>query len=971
MKININEDICDFKLVSSKDVKEINSVCHIFNDNLTGAKLLYLENDDSNKVFGIGFRTPPNSSKGICHIIEHSVLSGSKKYKTKEPFMDLLKGSLQTFLNAMTFSDKTIYPVASRNDKDFYNLMDVYLDSVFNPLIAENKKIFMQEGWHYEILDKDSPITYTGVVYNEMKGAFSTPISSLYYEMNKFLFKDTPYGFESGGEPYEIPDLTYDEFLDYYKKYYHPSNSYIFLYGKMDIREKLEHLRSYLKNYKKESINSLPTIQKPFENELICNAKYSISPEESDENKNYLLYNAVTCEKKNIKENYINEILMEALINSQSSPLKIKLLSENFCEDVFAISSDGRQSTFGVSAANCPKNYLEKFKNIIDDELKNFVKKGIDKDLILSTINKIEYSLKECSNYPTRGVIYFINALNSWLYDEDPVYSIEFEEVFNELRSDVDKGVFEKFIEDKILNNPHKIIMDLEPKKGLNEDKDREVEEKLNEYKKSLSEKELEDLIKESKELIDYQTREDSLEDKATIPTLKLSDISPESIKFNNKKEKNLNCDFILNDYFTSHIDYIDLAFDLNHFNLEELPFIAFICELMGGVDTKNFKYPELEKEIFLSTGGITADILCMPIFNTKDKFTLKLVLSAKTTKENLNKMKELILELILNSDFSSKQRINEILQMVKSNYELKILQSGSTFAMMRLKSYYSVNGNINDFISGIEYFKFINNLEKEIEKDFSKVLVKIENIYKKMFLKEDLIVNITAEKSDFDEIIKTSVNIINELNDEKYEKVEICEKNKNKNEGFSTSSNVQYVITGGNYFDKGYKLDSKMTVLSNLLSKTYLHNMIRARGGAYGCGISFSKNGDVLFMSYRDPNLKETLDVYKKTGEFLRNLDISKEELENFIIGTVNNFDPPTTPFLKGKFALTMHISGYSEEDIKNELKNALSTSVEDLKNFAKLIDEILAENLICVIGNSKVVNENKELFNEVKGIK
>ena len=278
--------------------------------------------------------------------------------------------------------------------------------------------------------------------------------------------------------------------------------------------------------------------------------------------------------------------------------------------------------------------------------------------------------------------------------------------------------------------------------------------------------------------------------------------------------------------------------------------------------------------------------------------------------------MKELILELILNSDFSSKQRINEILQMVKSNYELKILQSGSTFAMMRLKSYYSVNGNINDFISGIEYFKFINSLEKEIEKDFSKVLVKIENIYKKMFLKEDLIVNITAEKSDFDEIIKTSVNIINELNDEKYEKVEICEKNKNKNEGFSTSLNVQYVITGGNYFDKGYKLDSKMTVLSNLLSKTYLHNMIRARGGAYGCGISFSKNGDVLFMSYRDPNLKETLDVYKKTGEFLRNLDISKEELENFIIGTVNNFDPPTTPFLKGKFALTMHISDYSEEN-------------------------------------------------------
>ena len=950
-----------FKLLEERDVKEANSTSRLFTHEKTGAKLIYLSNEDNNKVFTIGFRTPPEDSTGVPHIIEHSVLSGSKKYRTKEPFMDLIKGSLQTFLNAMTYPDKTIYPVASRNDKDFHNLMDVYLDAVFNPRIYEMPEIFMQEGWHYEIMDKNDPIEYKGVVYNEMRGAYSSAESLLMERISQSLFPDTIYRHSSGGDPYVIPELTHENFLKFHSKYYHPSNSYIYLYGDGDILEHLSYIdKDYLSNFDKRDINTEIGIQSPVQDDLV--EYYPIAQDESDENKDYLSLNFVLGKATDQKDNLMNDILNDVLIDSTAGPIKEALINAGIGEDIIGSSSGGIQPAFSIIAKNASEEQKNEFKQVIFDTLNKLVKEGIDKKLIEATINKLEYSLREAGGYATVGILYGFNIFDNWLYDGDPLANLEYEETIKFFREALKTNYYEDYLKKNFIENNHRSLVILKPQKGLAEEKDKILEEKLIAYKASLSVDELNILIEKNKALEKFQLSEDTIEDKSTIPKLSIEDVNSTPLQIDQDiYEEDIT--ILHHDLFTSGIIYLDLVFDLAHIDKDLVAYVSLLTQIIGNIDTKNYKYGDLSNEIYINTGGIYLNTSALS--DTKsDDFYPKLIVNSKVIRQKTSELFSLIKELITNTKLEDKKRIKEIINQIKSRIEMGIYESGHAVASSRVKSYFSKPAKYLELLSGLDFLWFIEDLAQNFDERSDIILENLQKVYDLVFNKNNLIVNITGEKEDL-ELVKKNLSIVKDvLNEEKYEKADLDLQIEKLNEGILSSSNVQYIAKGYNLKQLGYEYNGNMAVLSTILSRDYLHNWIRAKGGAYGAGISFNLKGDVSTFSYRDPNLMETLKVYDNTAEYLKNMNLGKEELTNYIIGTMNKLDPPLTASQKGQIGLSRFITHLEYKDAKRQMEEVLSTTEEQIKDYEGLLDKIMKQNYLCVFGNESKIRQNKEVF-------
>lgn len=961
MNFEINKTYNGFKLLEEKDVKEVNSISRIFIHEKTDAKLIYLSNDDNNKVFTVGFRTPPEDSTGAPHIIEHSVLSGSRKYKTKEPFMDLIKGSLQTFLNAMTYPDKTIYPVASRNDKDFQNLMDVYLDAVFHPRIYEMPEIFMQEGWHYKIMDKDDPIVYKGVVYNEMRGAYSSAESLLIERISQSLFPDTIYKYSSGGDPYVIPELTYENFLKFHSKYYHPSNSYIYLYGDGDVLEHLEYLdREYLSEFDKRDIDTEIKLQEPVKNDLV--EYYPISEEENDENRDYLSLNFVLGKATNAKDELMNDIINDVLINSSASPIKEALLDAQIGEDILGASTGGIQPVFSIISKNAKENQKYEFKKIVFDTLKKLIQEGIDKRLIEATINKLEYSLREADGYATVGIVYGFNIFDSWLYDGNPLTNLEYENTLKFFRDALKTDYYEDFLQKNFIENNHQSLVVLKPQKGLAEEKDKIMEEQLAAYKASLSRDELNILIEKNKALEIFQQSEDTIEDKDTIPKLSIEDVNNKPLHIDQDVYKE-DVTILHHDLFTSGIIYLDLVFDLAHIDKELIPYINLLTQIIGDVDTENYSYADLSNEIYINTGGI--DLNASVLSDKKsDDFYPKLIVSGKVIRQKTDQMFKLILELITNTKLENKKRIKEIINQIKSRIEMSIYNSGHAVASSRVISYFSKSGKYMEILSGLDFLWFIEDLSKNFDEKSDHILENLKKVYNLMFNKNDLIINLTGEKEDLELIRKNLKIVTNVLSQEKYEKIDLDLQLEKLNEGILSSSNVQYVSKGYNLEKLGYEYKGSMSVLSTILSRDYLHNRIRAQGGAYGAGISFNLQGDVSTFSYRDPNLLETLQIYDELSNYLKNLDISKEDLTNYIIGTMNKLDPPLTAAQKGQIGLSRFITHLDYDQVKKQMDEVLSTTEKDIKDYHILLEEIMKQDYLCVFGNETKIKQNKDVF-------
>lgn len=969
MNFNKNDIYHGFKFIKEEDIKELNSKALLFEHVKSGAKLMHLKNDDDNKVFSISFRTPPKNSKGIPHILEHSVLCGSEKYPVKEPFMELVKGSLNTFLNAFTFSDKTMYPVASRNDKDFANLMDVYIDAVLHPNIYKYKEIFEQEGWHHELNNKNEDITYKGVVYNEMKGAFSSPDGILMRKIQNSLFPDTTYGFESGGDPYDIPKLTYEEFINFHKKYYHPANSYIYLYGDMDTDEKLEYLdREYLSKYDKIEVDSKIEEQKPFEKEREIVEEYPIMENEEEKNKSYLSLNFVISKATDPETYLAFEILEYLLLETPAAPLKKALIDANLGSDAYGIFDNSiMQPYFSVIVKNSNEEQKEKFKKVVFDTLEKLVSKGINKKLIEAAINTKEFQLREAdySGMP-KGLVYSVKAMDSWLYDESPVMHLKYEEILNKIKTALKENYFEKFIEKYLLNNNHRSVVIIKPSKVIGKKKAEDIKNELSKFKSSLSEEKLNSLVEDTRKLKERQSEAEKPEDLKKLPLLSLSDIDKKSEKLPIEEKEIDGVKTLHHEMFTNKIAYVNMYFDTPKDQYEDIKYLALLAGVLGRVNTEKYNYDDLSNEMDINTGSIDFTTSVYTEQNSNENYHPKFIVRVKVLKPKIEKMFELLNEIMFKSRFDDKKRLSEIIKEMKSRLEMYINEAGHVVAGMRLNSYFSASGKYTECTKGIEFYQFLCSLDQNFDEKFGEIKNKLEEVSKLIFNKNNMVMSVTGDKDIYDEFENKFSSF--EIKDGE----KISEKNspyieRAYNEGLLAPSKIQFVAKGYSFKKLGFNYSGKMMVLKNIMSYTYLWNNLRVLGGAYGCFAIFTRSGNAIMISYRDPNLKETLDVYDNAYKYAQNFKADEREMTKYIIGAISEVDFPLTPKMKGDKADNYYFSKITYDDIQKEREEILSTTEEDIRNFSELLKSVMRRNYMCVFGSALKIKENKDIFNNL----
>ena len=962
------ENLTAYELIEKHQIEELDSTAYLLKHKKSGARIALLSNDDENKVFNIGFRTPPQDSTGLPHILEHSVLCGSKKFPVKDPFVELVKGSLNTFLNAMTYSDKTVYPVASCNDADFQNLMDVYLDAVFHPNIYEKEEIFRQEGWHYELEDVDGELTYNGVVYNEMKGAFSSPEDVLDREIMAALFPDTPYGNESGGDPQVIPNLTWEQFLAFHKKYYHPSNSYIYLYGNMDMAEKLQWLDvEYLSAYDAMEVDSSLPMQKAFEEPRELVLQYPISEAEEEKDNTYLSYNKVIGTSLD-KELYLAfQVIEYALLAAPGAPLKQALLDAKIGKDVMSNYDNGiLQPIFSIIAKNANTDQKDAFITLIHQTLENLVNKGIDKKALEAGLNYYEFRYREADfgNYP-KGLMYGLQAFDSWLYDENkPFIHLEALETFASLRKRVDTDYYEKLVQEYLLENPHAAVVVVEPKKGLAQQKEEELAKKLADYKAGLSKEECEKMVAFTEHLKAYQDEESSQEDLEKIPVLKLEDIERSVRPFKNEELTIENTKVLFHDYHTNGIIYLNMTFDITDAPEDLLPYISILKNVLGYVDTEKYSFGELFNEINRKSGGITSGLGIYANDTQPGKNKITYELKAKALADQLPFVFSMIEEILKYSKLDDEKRLYEILAQMKSRLQMILPSHGHSTAVTRATSYFSETASFSDRTAGIAFYRVVEHLESHFEEEKAAFIEKLKEACAYIFCPEKLLVSVTCDRNVL-EGLSAQLKVLHSCLKPRVSKNE-CKKQTflKKNEGFLTSSQVQYVAVAGNFKEAGLEYTGALRVLKVILSYDYLWLQVRVKGGAYGCMSGFTRNGNGYLASYRDPNLRGTLEVYEGTVDYLKNFGASDRDMLKYIIGTISDMDIPLTPSMAGTRSLTAYFTGLTEDRILKEREEVLSCTVEDIRKLSAYIQAILDTDAICVLGNEALMKKEEALF-------
>ncbi|MDU5417792.1 insulinase family protein [Peptoniphilus harei] len=961
----------NYKLIEEKYIDEVASNCKVYTHIKTGARVLTLENNDDNKAFGIGFRTPPERGNGVCHIVEHCVLSGSRKFKTKEPFMDLIKSSLQTFLNAMTFPDKTIYPVSSRNEKDFYNLMDVYLDAVFHPAIYEEEKIFLQEGWHYELKDKEDDLKYNGVVYNEMKGVYSASENLVSDAMVFALHEDSSYGVDSGGDPKLIPSLSYEEFKDYHKKYYHPSNSYIYLYGNQNMEEALDFIdKNYLQDFDKAEINSEIILNDEIKKTKDVEITFSASKEEMKDKIDYLSKGWTLGYADSKMDVFMRDFLAELLIDAQGGPLKKAIFDAGLAEDVYSETSSSLPLDLSIVLKNTEADKKDEFLKLLRESLEKLVEEGIDKDLLEATLNKFEFIFREGGG-TQKAIIYYIRALNSWLYDQSPLDALYYNDVLSEVKEKLNDGFVENYIKEKLLDNEYSVNLVARPELNKNHREEEELKKELQELKAKMTDEEIQEIVKKSRDLEEYQNQEDSQENKDTIPSLELSDIDEKVTEYPVEEDKLGDVVYLKTHQETNGIVYTTLSHYISFIEKEEMETMSLLLSLIGLIDTKNYTYEELNNEIYKATGGISFNPSVYVDAKDKEKYVLRMNIKMKSTADKLGRGLEIIDEIMNKSLLDSKKRIKELLNILKSRIESTMLQNGHQFIISILKSYYSRVADIQSHIGGLNYYDFMRDLVENFEEKWEDFEKESEKIYEKLFIRDNLIISTAGNLEELNKIKPELEKYINSLEVKNIKPAYYEFERNNKNEGLYTTSNVVYVSKGYNLEDLGLKYRGDLTVLANILNSSYLHNEIRAKGGAYGGGITIGRSGDMATYSYRDPNLKNTVKVYDSIGSFVENVKMSEDDLKNFIIGSMNSFDPLLSPEQVGDINLSRFITGLKVEDLEKSKKEALETNLERLNSYGKIFDEAMKKNYLAAFGSENIIRDGEDLFKEIKSIK
>ena len=964
--------LAEYEILDEHRVEDVQSDGFILRHKKSGARIAILSNNDDNKVFYIGFRTPPEDETGVPHIIEHTTLCGSKKFPVKDPFIELAKGSLNTFLNAMTYPDKTVYPVASCNDQDFKNLMDVYLDAVFNPNITKYEEIFKQEGWHYELTGKDDELKINGVVYNEMKGAYSSPDEVLSSQIYRSLFPDNTYSKDSGGNPEYIPKLTYEAYLDFYHKYYHPSNSYIYLYGDMDVVERLEWLdKEYLSLYDYKKVNSEINKQPAFDKIKNVEAQYSITMDDSQENKTYLSYNRVVGDTLDEMLYQAFDVLDYALVSSPGAPVKQALIDAGIGDDVYGSYDAGiLQPVFSFVAKNANASQADEFESIIENTLKEVVKTGINKEALLAGINSSEFKFREADfgQFP-KGLLFGLNCLDSWLFDDmKPFIHLECLGTFAKLRKAVDTDYFEKLIQEYLLDNTHGSSVTVKPKRGLGNEREEALAKELSDYKASLSDEEIKKLIEDTEHLKKYQEEPSSDEDLRKLPMLTRADMKKNAMPFSNIEDELLDVKVVRHDIESNGIDYISFLFDAGDFAQSELGYLGFFTNALGLVSTEKYSYTDLANATNIYTGGISTGTASHPDIKDRNNFVFKFEVKLKVLEKNLDKALELMEQMLLTSDFTDTKRLGELVAQIKARLQANLSSSGHLVAAMRSMSSFSRYALYQDELKGIAFYRSICHIEKELSDSPKSVSDKLAAIAKKLFARNRMLISFTGNNEAYGNA-KPSLEKVIAGFDKMSAIGNQAEVHFNTaKEAFIDASQIQYVAKTGDFICEGYEYTGALRLLRIILSYDYLWINVRVKGGAYGCMNTFLRSGESYFVSYRDPNLSDTLDVYDRIPEYIKSFSPDERDMTKYIIGTFSALDTPMNPEAKGSRSLSAYLEGITYEQIQKERNEILNAQPEDIRRLADLVEAVLKKDSICVIGNENMIKESAGLFENVE---
>ncbi|MCB9078613.1 MAG: insulinase family protein [Anaerolineaceae bacterium] len=946
-----------FDLIKDEEVAELNTKAKLYRHKETGAEVLSLENDDENKVFGITFRTPPTDSTGIAHIMEHSVLCGSRKYPVKEPFVELIKGSLKTFLNAFTFPDKTCYPVASTNDQDFYNLIDVYLDAVFYPHITP--ETLQQEGWHYELDDPAEPMVYKGVVFNEMKGAYSSPEGVLGRYSQEIVFPDNTYGVDSGGDPEHIPNLTYEQFKTFHDTYYHPSNARIFFYGDDDPDKRFDLIQDYLKDFDAIDVNSAVVLQSPFDEPKHVTIPYDTGDDESPQ-KAYVTVNWLMPETIDTTLTLSLSILSYMLVSTPASPLRKALIDSGLGEDTVGGGLEGqlRQMVFSTGLKGVALDQADQVEPLILDTLGKLVADGIDPDLIEAAFNTFEFRLREnnTGSFP-RGISLMLRSLSTWLYDSDPIGPLKFETPLAAIRAhlDADDHYFENLIDQHLLQNQHRVTLTLEPDATLRQRQEAAEVERLAQAKAAMSQADIETVIKDTAKLKRMQETPDPPEALAKIPSLTLADIDKVEKTIPIDISESYGAKILHHDLFTNGIVYLNVGFNLHTLPQELLPYVSLFGQTLTKIGTESEDFVKLSQRIGRKTGGIWTSALTSAV-KDKTEGIAWLFLRGKATMGQTDDLLDLLRDMLLTVNLDNRERFRQMVLEEKAGEEAGLIPGGHGVVDTRLRAKFNEADWADEQMHGLNYLFFLRQLAQDVDNDWPKVLAKLKDVRRTLLNRDSMLVDVTLDADNWGQFQSKLHNFLSTLPFRPASLAFWTPHSTPAFEGLTIPAKVNYVGKGANLYDLGYHLHGSHLVITNFLRTTWLWERVRVQGGAYGGFCRFDSHSGVFnYLSYRDPNLLKTLDNYDAASQFLRQLDLSQDELTKSIIGAIGQIDAYQLPDAKGYTSMLRYLLGITDDIRQQRRDEVLSTTTANFKQFADILSQLNDHGRVVVLGSQE----------------
>lgn len=952
---------CGFELEREEEIPELNTTARLYRHLRTGAALLSLINrDDENKVFGITFRTPPEDSTGLPHIMEHSVLGGSRKYPLKEPFVELIKGSLKTFLNAMTFADMTTYPVASQNLQDFYNLVDVYLDAVFHPLIT--RQHLEQEGWHYELEQPDAPLIYKGVVFNEMKGAYSSPDNLLSRYSWRTLFPDTPYRHDSGGDPKVIPNLSYEQFKRFHQTYYHPSNARIFFYGDDDAEERLRLLDRYLQAFTAAEVDSAIPLQAPLATPRQERYSYGVDAGSDFGNKGMVTVNWLLDENTDPELNMALEILSYALVSTPASPLRKALIDSGLGEDVVGggLSTMARQMLFSAGLKGIRVEDAARVEELILDTMNRMGAEGFDPDMVEAAVNSIEFTLREnnTGSYP-RGLVLMIRALSTWLYDRDPLAALAFEAPLAAVKERLHQNpaYLQELVRNCFLQNQHRTTVVLEPDPQQRQREEAAEKERLAQVRAGLSQADLQTIIDNSRDLKLRQETPDPPEALALIPRLTLDDLDREAKSIPLEVLDGPAGRLLYHNLFTNNIVYLDLGFNLRFLPAGLLPYVPLFGRSLLGIGTETEDYVKLSQRIGRKTGGIVPTTFHSAV-QQQEEAASWLFLRGKATTAQAGDLLLILRDVLQTVKLNNRDRFRQMLLESKAGMEARLVPMGHSIVDTRLHAHFSEAGWLAEQMGGVSYLFFLRDLVTAVDEDWPTVYEKLETVRRLLLNRSAMLANVTLDRDNWKEFRPQIADFLSGFPAAAAQPAQWSRPLPAEHEGLTIPAQVNYVGKGANLYELGYELDGSISVITNYLRTTWLWERVRVQGGAYGGLCTFDKQAGVFnYLSYRDPNLVGTLANYDQTPAFLRRLELSHEELTKSIIGAISVLEPYQLPDAKGYTSMLRYLIGETDKRRQQYRDEVLSTSTADFKAFADVLARLNDRGRVVVLGSQEAI--------------